>query len=157
MSIEDDIAIFERVPSLRLLGHEALRVLAIGSESRMIDDGEVLFYAGDPADGGYVIQEGTFRLQPNGQADAAEVTAEAGTLLGEFALLSQTSRPATAISDGPSAVIRIPRSLFLKTLQSYPDAAVRLRDEVAARVASAVKEVASVRAKLDASDATQAS
>jgi len=152
MSIEDDIAIFERVPSLRLLGHDALRVLAIGAESRMVDDGEVLFYAGDAADGGYVIQEGAFRLQPNGRPDVTEITAEPGTLLGEFALLSQTMRPATAIADGPSAVIRIPRSLFLKTLQNYPEAAVRLRDQIAARVASVAKDIASVRAKLDASD-----
>src|SRR5712692_8556875 len=121
MSIEDDIAIFERVPTLRLLGHEALRVLAIGAESRYVDDGEVLFYAGDPADGGYVIQEGSFRLQPNGRSDVNEITAEPGTLLGEFALLSQTVRPATAIADGPSAVILIPRNLFLKTLQNFPE------------------------------------
>jgi CRP-like cAMP-binding protein len=157
MSIEDDIAIFERVPTLRLLGHEALRVLAIGAESRYVDDGEVLFYAGDPADGGYVIQEGSFRLQPNGRSDVNEITAEPGTLLGEFALLSQTVRPATAIADGPSAVIRIPRNLFLKTLQNFPEAALKLRDQVVARVAVAAKDVASVRAKLDTSDAPKPS
>ena len=47
---------------LRLLGREALRVLAIGAESRYLDDGEVLFHAGDPADSGYIIQEGSFIL-----------------------------------------------------------------------------------------------
>jgi CRP-like cAMP-binding protein len=156
MSIEDDIAIFERIPSLRLLGYEALRVLAIGAESRTVDDGEVLFYAGDPADGGYVIQEGSFRLQPNGRPDVMEITAEPGTLLGEFALMSQTVRPATAIADGPAAVIRIPRNLFLKTLQNYPEAAVKLRDQIEARAAAAAKDVANVRAKLDASEAAKA-
>ena len=34
MSIEDDIAFLERVPTLRLLGRTALRILAIGAESR---------------------------------------------------------------------------------------------------------------------------
>ena len=62
MSIEDDIAFLERVPTLAILGHEALRILAIGAESRYVHHGEVLFNAGDPADAGYVIQEGSFSL-----------------------------------------------------------------------------------------------
>ena len=33
MSIEDDIAFFERVPTLRLLGRTALRILAIGADA----------------------------------------------------------------------------------------------------------------------------
>ena len=61
LSIEDDIAFFERVPTLGLLGRAALRILAIGAESRYVHGGEVLFNAGDPADCGFVIQEGSFR------------------------------------------------------------------------------------------------
>ncbi|HZE51957.1 MAG TPA: cyclic nucleotide-binding protein, partial [Bradyrhizobium sp.] len=36
MSIEDDVALLEHVPTLRLLGTTALRMLAIGSEQRDI-------------------------------------------------------------------------------------------------------------------------
>ena len=36
MTIEDDIAFFERVPTLSLLGRAALRILAIGAESRFV-------------------------------------------------------------------------------------------------------------------------
>jgi hypothetical protein len=86
----------------------------------------VLFYAGDQADSGYLIQEGSFRLKPGGLVDRPEIMAGPGVLLGELALLSATTRPATATARGPSAVIRISRSLFLKTLQNYPDAAHRL-------------------------------
>ena len=43
MSIEDDIAFLERVPTLALLGRDALRILAIGAESRYLHDGNVLF------------------------------------------------------------------------------------------------------------------
>ena len=58
MSIEDDIAFIERVPTLRMLGRTALRILAIGAESRYVHQGEVLFNVGDTTDCGYVIQEG---------------------------------------------------------------------------------------------------
>jgi len=51
MSIEDDVTLLERVPTLRLLGTDALRMLAIGSEQRAVARGATLFSAGDEADG----------------------------------------------------------------------------------------------------------
>ena len=64
MSIEDDIAFLERVPTLGLLGRDALRILAISAESRSVQSGNVLFRDGEVADAGYVIQEGSFSLAP---------------------------------------------------------------------------------------------
>ena len=42
MSIDDDVALLERVPTMRLLGDSSLRMLAIGSEQRDFNAGEVL-------------------------------------------------------------------------------------------------------------------
>ena len=47
MSIEDDVALLDRVPTLHLLGTAALRMLAIGSEQRDYSNGDYLFNAGD--------------------------------------------------------------------------------------------------------------
>ena len=153
MSIENDIAFFERVPTLRLLGREALRVLAIGAESRYLDDGEVLFHVGDAADSGYIIQEGSFILKSGTAADGPEVRATPGMLLGELALLAETVRPATAIAREPSAVIRLTRNIFLRMLESFPEAAIKLREQLIVRSTQATKEIASVRARLDMSEA----
>jgi len=152
VSIEDDIAFIERVPTLRMLGRTALRILAIGAESRYVHQGEVLFNAGDPTDCGYVIQEGSFRLASDSRS-VGEVIAGPGTLLGELALLAQTKRPATATAREPSTVIRISRSLFLKMLEGYPDAAQILREQIVARAQQSIDEVTDVRAMLDASEA----
>lgn len=151
MSIEDDIAFIERVPTLRMLGRTALRILAIGAESRYVHEGEVLFTAGDPTDCGYVIQEGSIRLDVG--KSVGEVIAGPGTLLGELALIAETRRPATAIAREPSTVIRISRSLFLKMLEGYPEAANILRDQISARARNAVAEMTDVRAMLDTSPA----
>ena len=62
MAIDDDITFLERVPTLSLLGRQALRILAIGAESRYVHSGELLFRRGEEADGAYVIQEGRFTL-----------------------------------------------------------------------------------------------
>ena len=153
MSIENDIAFFERVPTLRLLGREALRVLAIGAESRYLDDGEVLFHAGNAADSGYIIQEGSFILKSDTPVDGLEVKATPGMLLGELALLAETVRPATAIAREPSAVIRLTRNIFLRMLESYPEAAAKLREQLAVRSMQVTKEIGNVRARLDTSEA----
>jgi CRP-like cAMP-binding protein len=152
VGIEDDIAFFERVPTLRMLGRTALRILAIGAESRYVHDGEVLFNAGDPSDCGFVVQEGSFRLDTKGKT-GDEVVVGPGTLLGELALIAETKRPATATAREPSTVIRISRSLFLRMLEGYPEAAQLLRDQLAARIAQASGDLHNVRAMLDTSEA----
>ena|SRR5436853_7293045 len=147
MTIEDDIAFLERVPALRLLGRDALRILAIGSESRYIHEGISLFGEGEEADAAYVVQEGSFDLVSQ-KSSVPQSVAGPGTLIGELALLTETKRLVTATAREPSSVVRIPRQLFLKTLEGYPDAAVRMRDAMAARVNRTAGEFARVRSAL---------
>ena len=148
MSLEDDIAFFERVPTLAVLDKEALRILAIGAEARNLHSGAVLFYAGELADGGYVVQEGSLLLKPGTQSEGKEITAGPGTLVGELALLTDMVCPATAIAKGPTLVIRISRNLFRKMLEGYPAAAKQLRDMMAERVDGWTRELGSVKQKL---------
>ena len=75
MSIEDDVALLERVPTLRLLGTTALRMLAIGSEQRDFGRGDQLFNAGDEADAGYIVQRGAFRIEDGGAPKSSPVPA----------------------------------------------------------------------------------
>lgn len=145
MTIEDDIAFFEQVPTLSLLGRPALRILAIGAENRYVHSGEVLFNAGDPADAGFVVQEGTINLTPQKSQGGETVAVGRGTLIGELALLTDTVRPVTATASEPSTVLRIPRMLFLKMLEGYPEAAQKLRDVMASRADESTREIYGVR------------
>jgi CRP-like cAMP-binding protein len=144
MSIEDDIALLERVPMLRRLGGPALRMLAIGGESLNVSAGEQLFRAGEAADGAYIVQRGSFRLRPE-RAGQNEVIAGPGTLIGEAALLSETQRPATATAREDATVMRLSRAMFLKMLEGYPDAARRLREIILSRNDQWTREVENVR------------
>jgi CRP-like cAMP-binding protein len=148
MALENDIAFFQRVPTLSILGEDALRILAIGAESRYLDEGQVLFRAGDLADAAYVIQEGSFRLLPAKPDGAKEIIVGPGTLLGELALLTQTSRPATATALEPAVLMRIPRGLFRKMLEGYPVAASRLREYFATRAERTRLDLSNIRAVL---------
>ncbi len=148
MGLESDIAFFERVPTLAVLGKQALRVLAIGAETRHLPSGTVLFYAGEPADGGYIVQEGSLTLEAE-DSKGHEYTAGPGTLLGELALLTDTTSPVTAIAREPTVVVRISRGLFRKTLEGYPAAALRLRDEMAERIGGWEQNLERVKRKLE--------
>jgi CRP-like cAMP-binding protein len=151
MAIDDDIAFFERVPTLSILGRPALRILAIGAENRYVHSGEVLFSAGEAGDSGFVIQEGSFTLTPKPGESGDGVVVGRGTLIGELALLTETVRPVTATAKEPSTVLRIPRTLFLKMLEGYPDAARKLRDIIASRTDHSTREIFKVRGLLDGS------
>jgi CRP-like cAMP-binding protein len=147
MTIEDDIAFLERIPSLRLLGRDALRILAIGAESRHIHEGISLFGEGENADCAYVVQEGSFDLAAE-KSTVAPSVAGPGTLIDELALLTDAKRTSGAVAREPSTVVRIPRQLFLKMLEGYPDAARRMRDAIAAKVSRTAAELSRVRSTL---------
>lgn len=149
MSLEDDIAFFAQVPTLAVLGKDALRILAIGAESRNLPSGAILFYAGELADGGYIVQEGSILLEPGTLQEGKEVTVGRGTLIGELALLTDMVCPATAIAKEPTTVIRITRNLFKKMLEGYPDAAVKLRNIMAARVDEWTRDLVAVQRVMD--------
>jgi len=145
MSIDDDVALLDRVPTLRLLGTAALRMLAIGSEQRDVARGDLLFSAGDDADAGFIVQRGAFRLEDGG---GSEIVAGPGALIGELALVVAMQRPSTATALEHSSLIRIARSLFQRVLESDPAAARRLRDEFAGRTSQIASDLLMAGAKL---------
>jgi CRP-like cAMP-binding protein len=148
MTIEDDIAFLERIPIFRRLGPSALRILAIGAESYQVQAGQVLFTVGETADGGYIVQRGSFTLSTE-RDEGSDIVAGPSTLLGETALLTETKRPATARAREDSTVLRISRSMFLRMLEGFPDAAERLRELFMSRADQWAQEIENVRAALD--------
>src|SRR6201995_3854068 len=145
MSIDDDVVLLERVPTLRLLGRDSLRMLAIGSEQRSIYSGEYLFRQGEEADSGFVVPRGDLRVDDGARA---QVVAGPGPRIGELALVVAMQRPSTATAMENSTVIRIARSLFQRVLESDPAAARRLRDEFAARTSQLASDILMAGAKL---------
>jgi len=143
MSIDDDIKFLESVPLLRLVGRAGLRIVAIGAEQRYVHGGEILFHKNTHADSGYAIQEGAFALTIDPERDPVQ-TAGPGILLAEMALMADTYYGMTATATTSSTVIRIPRSLFLKMLEGYPDAARRIRDQIAIRAEESERDLMSI-------------
>jgi CRP-like cAMP-binding protein len=149
VSIDDDIAVLEQVPMLRALGRGALRLIALGAETREVSSGEMLFKAGERVDCAYVVQDGKFQLRADPDQPGKVIEAGPGTMLGEFALIAESAKPLCATAQGDCTVIRISRSMFLKILQDDANAALRLRDYVAHRARQSIADVLEVRYTLD--------
>ena len=130
MSVEDDVALFEEVPTLRVLGGAALRLIAIGSESHDVMRGERLFTRGEEADAGFVIRRGVIRME---DGSSAPMVASRGMLIGQLAMIVPIAWPTTATALELSAVLRIPRTLFKRVLEVDVAAAHQLRQVLASR------------------------
>jgi CRP-like cAMP-binding protein len=153
MALEDDIDFLDRIPTLHLLGKDALRILAISVETIRLGRGDILFEEGQPAEGGFVVVNGAILLQQAGDtAGDNAVTARRGSLIGETAMIVETVRPSTAIALESSILFRIPRVVFIRILEGEPQAATALRRLIAARVGRIVADLDLVLPLFDGSE-----
>ena len=145
MALEDDILFLRKIATFRVLGPDALRVLAIGVEKLHLRAGDILFEEGEPADCGYAIEAGVIWLRRATEKALDEPTLiRAGALIGESALLIETDRPASAIAMEPSTLYKIPRGMFMRMLESDVEAAVGLREMISRRVNAALDDLDTV-------------
>jgi CRP-like cAMP-binding protein len=156
MALEDDIDFLDRIPTLHLLGKDALRILAISVETIRLARGDILFEEGQPAEGGFVVVNGSVVLQQaSDTAGDDAITARRGSLIGETAMIVETVRPSTAISLESSILFRIPRVVFIRILEGEPQAATALRRLIAARVGRIVEDLDLVLPLFDDSEETR--
>ncbi len=153
MALEDDIDFLDRIPTLHLLGKDALRILAISVETIRLGRGDILFEEGQPAEGGFVVVNGSVVLQQSGDTAGDDaITARRGSLIGETAMIVETVRPSTAIALESSVLFRIPRVVFIRILEGEPQAATALRRLIAARVGRIVADLDLVLPLFDGSE-----
>ncbi len=145
MALDDDIRFLRRISTFRVLGPDALRVLAISTEKIHLRAGDTLFEGGEPADGAYVLLAGVIRLRrANERAFDEPALVQAGALIGESALIVEADRPVAAIAVEHSTLFKVSRGVFLRVLESDPNAAQALRAMVARRVKVALSDLDTV-------------
>ncbi len=96
--------------------------------------GERLFGIGDPVAGVHLILSGAVRIIREGEGRAVVVHRErAGGLLGEVALFSGGTYPASAIAVEPSRALLLPSDALRRELRSSAELAELLLHRLAAR------------------------
>ena len=84
-----------KTPELAGLPRHTLQAMADQLEPRKVAAGQVLYRAGDPASGIFLIESGRIEVQPD-TADGERQEATAGRLLGALALLTAKPQTTTA-------------------------------------------------------------
>ena len=141
MSLDADVQRLSRVALFADLPPDAQRLLAFSAETLTLAAGEVLFEHGQASDGAYLVLSGAIGFNGGAKGYAAGPDC----LVGETALLAATERPATARAAQPSTLMKISRMLFQRVMQEFPDAAVRLHQRQAARLAGFTRELEAAR------------
>ncbi len=136
MALDVDVKRLAALPLLAELDLDALRLIAFSAETRILRAGDLLFTKGDASDGGFVVVSGAVALDPSDSGQAAAKIIGPDSLIGELALVTETTRPATAIARQPTVVLFISRKLFHRVLNEFPGGAARLRAAIESRLAA---------------------
>jgi len=145
VSLEDNIRALERTPVLADIGREALRLLAFSIEQKRLGPREVLFGIGDEADCAYVVVSGRIGLA--GQSGEVRMVGP-GTLIGEMALVVPTTRPCDALAADSAHLLVIPRTLFRRVLEEFPQIAQVLRQRLVAKMREEFEGLEQIRESL---------
>ena len=152
MGLDDNIGRLACNPTFAMIEPDALRLLAFSGDTLILRAGDVLFRRDEISNCGFVVLTGSVALDTSGHgASTARIVRPPG-LIGEYALLTETRRPATAIAREPSTVLRISRPLFLRILQEFPESAERLRQSLSERLGQFIGDLGSVREAFEADD-----
>jgi NTE family protein len=104
-----------------------LAVLPVADRERLarstlrvpVQSGEVLFFAGEPADDLYIVERG--RVEEL-KADAAPVVLGPGAALGELSVIAGTPRSTSARARRDSLLLRVPAGALRHVLDASPEA-----------------------------------
>ena len=153
MALDDDIRILGTVGLFESFTAEQLRLLAFGAERLVLRAGRELFREGQSADCGYIIVSGNITLFQETETQRVKIrTVGPGAMLGEMALIAQTSRLTGAVAEEETEVIRISRAIFRRILEEYPDAAASLHAHISRDLLQLISEIEAVAPHLQTDD-----
>ncbi len=91
-------------------------------ESKVYEDGDVIFEQGDVGTEMYAIREGGVKIVRNeGGIEIALATLEAGDLFGEMSVLDEGPRSATAFAEGHTSLTVFSKELVEEAIRSNPE------------------------------------
>jgi CRP-like cAMP-binding protein len=153
MNLRRNVDWLRDLPLFQFFNEEQLQLMAFNCRDRNFEDGQILFETGDRALSAFVVVSGAVELiGDNGKKLYGDSPFGPGTVIGEAAMIVLSKRPAIARAVGDVQAMEIPRSVFLRLLEEYPEVAEKIRLVMAERLADFVADLSSV--KLDATEET---
>lgn len=130
------LAIFKQTELFRDLSDSVVEVLAKYSSIKRLNKNEILFVAGEPAKGLYVIASGSvraFRMAADGREQVIHIE-RAVTTIAEVAVFDDGNYPSTVAADESSTVYFLSKQDVLKTAMQHPQLALSAVKLIASRL-----------------------
>ncbi|HYF54070.1 MAG TPA: Crp/Fnr family transcriptional regulator [Salinarimonas sp.] len=151
MTLETEVHSLRRIPMFRGVDPARLRLLAFTSERVQFAPGQRFFSQGDAADAAYVILSGAARVVLEGaEGEVAVATLGADALVGEMGILADSPRSATVVAAEATVALRIDKGVFLELLAQFPQLAIAVMRELAARLERTNAQLAAAQAPVGA-------
>jgi CRP-like cAMP-binding protein len=147
MTLESEVQSLRQIPMFRDVDPARLRLLAFTSDRVHFAPGQRFFSQGDLADAAYVILAGAARVvldAPDGEIAVAELGPDA--LVGEMGILADSPRSASVVASEATVALRIDRGVFLELLVQFPQLALGVMRELAARLERTNAQLAAAQA-----------
>jgi len=138
-----------RVPLLATLEPSKLKLLAFTSELISYRDGEIVFRAGEPPDGVYVIIEGEVEFLA--ETERGEVPAGVlgvNQLVGELGVITDSPRSATIRARGEARALRIGNEMFLRLITENPELALAVMRQLSEKLQRTHRHVEELEGRL---------
>ncbi len=156
MSLDDDITILSQASFFDGINSDQLRLLAFGADSETLFAGAELFLQDTQSDGGYVVVSGLIDLTVNsGGEEKILGSVEPGGLVGELALITDNQRATNAVARRDTKLLRIPRVLFMRMLDKYPETAYDLHQKISRSVRTTILQLEKIQMELESQSPEQ--
>ncbi len=135
MSLKEEVDILRQIPLFAKIEPAKLKLLAFTSQRLTYEAGEILFHQGDMGDSAYIVIDGSADVlieTPQGQVRVAEI--KRNSIVGEIAILCDVPRTATVKAQSRLITLRIAKETFFRLLTDFPQIAIEIMRELAARL-----------------------
>jgi len=133
---DEKIAIFKQTEPFSNLDDNVLTVIAKKSLKKRLERNEILFLAGEPSKGLYVIASGSvraFRTSADGREQVMHIE-HAVTTIAEVPVFDDGNYPSTAAAEEPTTVYFLDKQAILKAAIEYPQLALAAAKLMASRL-----------------------
>lgn len=133
MQLDDAAHILGAADFFSICDLEQRRMLAFGSDRKVLKVGETLFRIGDVTPGAYVLISGQLTSRdkhPGAEGAHSVVIDQPGTVVGELAMIAKHPRRSTVTATTEAELLLVPRETFSKLMQQFPDLAAKAAAKV---------------------------